>query len=94
MKELKTMYMPVPRQYIIDRRSPLIVEVQCYEHDMDRNWVEPRTGRVLMEGHHIFNTYEEARAYQNAVINSMIMQLRVRQDKLNDIYGDQNDGKI
>jgi hypothetical protein len=88
MKVLKTMYMPVSKQNIIDRRSPLIVKVQCYEHDLERNWVELRSGRVLLEGHHVFNTYEEAKEYQNAVIDSMIMQLRARQDKLNETKGD------
>lgn len=82
-KEMRTMYMSAPRNALLDCKTPTIIQVQCFEADCEKHWDVPQFGRVAFQNHEIFETYEAAVAYQNAVINNMVMCLRARQGRLN-----------
>jgi hypothetical protein len=85
--EMKTMFLVAPRSNLLNRKMPSIIKVQCFEYD-EKLWAVPEFGRVFFEGYEIFRTYEEAKVYQNSVIDAMILSLRARQEELNNTEGE------
>lgn len=85
---MRTLYFAAPRSSLIDRRTQPIIKVEGYEHDTEKHWVVPQLRQVLLEGQQVFLTYEEARSYQNKMIEQLILNLRARQSDLNDCIED------
>lgn len=75
--------MPAPKNNLLDHKTPSIIEVRGYECDIEKHWVVPQLRQVLLEGQQVFLTYEEARSYQNKMIEQLILRLRARQGDLN-----------
>jgi hypothetical protein len=62
-----------------------IIKVQAFKTEYEGYWDVPSLGEILYEGMGIFSSYEEAQAYQNNAIESMISKLRKIQEKMNSV---------